>query len=86
MTIVSNDPSWWPTIDSNISLSYCTVAASTMMIYDFALTFGREVELIWSQHWTPMTLLYLNARYMGILFSAIMIMGTLPVISLTDMG
>ncbi|KAG1796270.1 uncharacterized protein HD556DRAFT_1535438 [Suillus plorans] len=33
------------------------------------LTFGREVELIWRQRWSMMTVLYLVARYLGIGFA-----------------
>ncbi|KAG1849763.1 hypothetical protein F4604DRAFT_1810333, partial [Suillus subluteus] len=41
-------------------------AASVGLVYDWALTFGREVELIWRQRWSLMTFLYLAVRYVGI--------------------
>ncbi|KAG1834296.1 hypothetical protein DFJ58DRAFT_847654 [Suillus subalutaceus] len=66
MTLVSNDPSWWPVINGNIIFSYLIVTASTGLIYDWALTFGQEVELIWRQRWSLMTFLYLSVRYVGI--------------------
>ncbi|KAG2094202.1 uncharacterized protein F5147DRAFT_657205 [Suillus discolor] len=47
MTVVSNDPSWWPVINSNIISSYWIVAAGTVVVYDWALTLGQEIELIW---------------------------------------
>ncbi|KAG2124115.1 hypothetical protein BD769DRAFT_1640718 [Suillus cothurnatus] len=50
MTIVSNDP----------------IAGSVGVIYDWGLTFGKEVELIWRQRWSLMTFLYLSVRYAGI--------------------
>ncbi|KAG2103784.1 uncharacterized protein F5147DRAFT_838486 [Suillus discolor] len=59
MTYVSNDPSWWPTIDFNIFLSYWTVAAGVVVVYDWVLTLGQEIELIWRQRWSLMTTLYL---------------------------
>ncbi|KAG1883297.1 hypothetical protein F4604DRAFT_1737433 [Suillus subluteus] len=34
-------------------------------MYDWALTFGQEVELIWRQRWSLMTFLYLIVRYVG---------------------
>ncbi|KAG2099899.1 uncharacterized protein F5147DRAFT_655732 [Suillus discolor] len=48
MTIVSDDPSWWPLIDSNIVLSYWIVAAGVVVVYDWVLILGQEVELIWA--------------------------------------
>ncbi|KAG2086722.1 hypothetical protein BD769DRAFT_1396791 [Suillus cothurnatus] len=47
MTIVSNDPIWWPLISSNMFLSYWSVAASALVVHDWALNLGQEIELIW---------------------------------------
>ncbi|KAG2114508.1 hypothetical protein BD769DRAFT_1391490 [Suillus cothurnatus] len=47
MTVVSNDPSWWPSIYGSFIGSYFVVAASFGVMYDWVLTFGQEVELIW---------------------------------------
>ncbi|KAG1798221.1 uncharacterized protein HD556DRAFT_1440556 [Suillus plorans] len=69
MTIISNDPSWWPLINSHIFSSYLVVAASTGVIYDWILAFGQEVELIWKQHWSLTTVLYLAVRYVGIMYA-----------------
>ncbi|KAG1775272.1 hypothetical protein EV702DRAFT_1199587 [Suillus placidus] len=70
MTIVSDDPSWWPSIDSYRVLSYFVVAAFVGVLYDWTLTFGQEVELIWRQRWSLMTVLYLGVRYLGIISAA----------------
>ncbi|KAG2031242.1 hypothetical protein BDR03DRAFT_1095619 [Suillus americanus] len=59
MTVVSNDPSWWPIISSNIFFSYWIVVASVVVVYDWVLTLGQEIELIWRQRWSLMTVLYL---------------------------
>ncbi|KAG2047088.1 hypothetical protein BDR06DRAFT_1014184 [Suillus hirtellus] len=67
MIVVSNDPSWWPVINSYRLSSYFAVAACVAVMYDWALTFGQEVELIWRQRWSLMTAMYLGARYLGIL-------------------
>ncbi|KAG2133260.1 uncharacterized protein EDB93DRAFT_1107638 [Suillus bovinus] len=58
MTIVSNDPSWWPVIDADRFSSYFILAAFVGVTYDWALTFGQEVELVW-------------ARYLGIFYAAL---------------
>ncbi|KAG2342232.1 hypothetical protein BDR05DRAFT_371907 [Suillus weaverae] len=84
MTVVSNDPSWWPLINANLIFSYFVVAASAGVIYDWALTFGQEVELIWRQRWSLMTVLYLIVRYVGIGFSVSIISITIPTFSTTD--
>ncbi|KAG2079473.1 uncharacterized protein F5147DRAFT_741222 [Suillus discolor] len=47
MTIVSNDPTWWLSISANRFSSYFVVAAFIVITYDWALTFGQEVELVW---------------------------------------
>lgn len=86
MTIVSNDPTQWPSINSYRIASYFIVAASAGVIYDWALTLGHEVELIWRQHWSLMTGLYLSARYLGIIYAAIGLLIYVPTISLTDAG
>ncbi|OAX38974.1 hypothetical protein K503DRAFT_856339 [Rhizopogon vinicolor AM-OR11-026] len=46
---VSNDPSWWPMISYLLPSSYFQVACLTAVIYDWALTFGQEFELVWGQ-------------------------------------
>ncbi|KAG2124153.1 hypothetical protein BD769DRAFT_1388950 [Suillus cothurnatus] len=90
MTIVSNDPSWWPLINASLIFSYfigswsvshmmtvtdvrChfVVASSVGIIYDWGLTFGKEIELIW-------------ARYAGIGYAVIIILVNVPTISTTD--
>ncbi|KAG2337766.1 hypothetical protein BDR05DRAFT_969877 [Suillus weaverae] len=47
MTLVSNDPSWWPLINASLISSYFIVVGCAGIIYDWILTFGQEVELIW---------------------------------------
>ncbi|KAG2339525.1 hypothetical protein BDR05DRAFT_620032 [Suillus weaverae] len=84
MTLVSNDPSWWPTISSNIFSSYWIVAAGVVVVYDWGLTLGQEIELILRQRWSLMTVLYLIIRYIGILYSITNILQNMPLVSLTD--
>ncbi|KIK37486.1 hypothetical protein CY34DRAFT_455144 [Suillus luteus UH-Slu-Lm8-n1] len=69
MTFVSNDPSWWPYIDFQLISSCWIVAGSVVVVYDWVLTIGQEIELIWRQRWSLMTVLYLVIRYIGIPFS-----------------
>lgn len=86
MTLVSDDPSWWPLINANRISSYFIVASSVGFIYDWALTFEQEVELIWRQRWSLMTVLYLSVRYCGILYVVIYILPSVSTISITDAG
>ncbi|KAG2133242.1 uncharacterized protein EDB93DRAFT_886046 [Suillus bovinus] len=60
------------------------VAAFVGVTYDCALTFGQEVELVWRQRWSLMTVLYLGVRYLGILYAALTILLAAPTISLSD--
>ncbi|KAG2367154.1 hypothetical protein BDR07DRAFT_1372981 [Suillus spraguei] len=84
MVLVSNDPSWWPVINANVISSYFIVAASVGVMYDWGLTFGQEVELIWRQRWSLMTLLYLSVRYVGIRYAVMFMLATVPIIPMTD--
>ncbi|KAG1799731.1 uncharacterized protein HD556DRAFT_61430 [Suillus plorans] len=84
MPVVVNDPIYWPLIDSNIFLSYWIVAAAAVVVYDWVLTVGQEIELIWRQHWSLMTVLYLVIRYIGMPFSVINFLRIMPLVSLTD--
>ncbi|KAG2140773.1 hypothetical protein BD769DRAFT_118691 [Suillus cothurnatus] len=84
MTAVSNDPSWWPVINFNIFLSYWSAAAGVVVVYDWVLTLGQEIELIWRQRWSLMTVLYLVIRYIGIPFSVANLLISIPYVSLTD--
>ncbi|KAG1871234.1 hypothetical protein DFJ58DRAFT_492860 [Suillus subalutaceus] len=84
MTLVLNDPSWWPFINSHYIFSYFTVAASVGVIYDWALTFGQEIELFWRRRWSLMTILYLSVRYVGIGYAVLKMLTNVPTISITD--
>lgn len=86
MTLVFNDPSWWPLIGSYRIGSYVVVAASAGVLYDWALTFTQEVELVWRHRWSSMTVMYLGARYLGISYSVINALLYLPTVSVTDVG
>ncbi|KAG2124161.1 hypothetical protein BD769DRAFT_1388957 [Suillus cothurnatus] len=41
---------WWPLINASRIASYFAVAASVGVMYDWALTLGQEVELIWVRY------------------------------------
>ncbi|KAG2111442.1 hypothetical protein DEU56DRAFT_920015 [Suillus clintonianus] len=78
MTLVSDDPSYWPFINAWRIGSYFVVGAGVIVVYDWvfpALTFGQEVELVWRQRWFLMTVLYLSVRYVGVLFVIMNILG-----------
>ncbi|KAG2075497.1 hypothetical protein BDR04DRAFT_1091756 [Suillus decipiens] len=84
MTVVLNDPSWWPIISLNVFYGYWVVAAGIVVVYDWVLTLGQEIELIWTQPWSFMTVLYLVTRYIGIPYSVINVLSNITSVSLTD--
>ncbi|OAX35324.1 hypothetical protein K503DRAFT_374120 [Rhizopogon vinicolor AM-OR11-026] len=84
MTLVSNDPIWWPTISTSREYSYFSVISFIVVVYDWALTFGQEFELIWRQRWSLTTVLYLSVRYIAIPFTFLVMLSTLPSVSMTD--
>ncbi|OAX33013.1 hypothetical protein K503DRAFT_560672 [Rhizopogon vinicolor AM-OR11-026] len=84
MTIVSDDPSWWPLIETNGIFTYFTFACLAAVIYDWALTFGQEVELVWRRRCSLMTVLYLILRYSGFLYPFTAMLSGLPSVSMAD--
>lgn len=86
MILLSIDPSGWPDNDTHHVATYVLVASSTAILYDWALIFRQEVELIWTRRWSFMTLLYVIVRYVGILYSINNLLPSLPGISMTDVG
>ncbi|KAG2119346.1 hypothetical protein DEU56DRAFT_918637 [Suillus clintonianus] len=86
MTVVSDDPSYWPTVNSSIFISYWIVAVAAVVVYDWVLTLGQEIELIWRQRWSLMTVLYLVIRYIGVPYIVIDILEYMPFVSITDAG
>jgi len=84
MTLISNDPTWWPLINTYRLYSYFIVAASVAVIYDWVLNFGQELELIWRERWSLMTVLYISVRYIGVLFFVTATLSSLPSVPVTD--
>ncbi|KAG2369153.1 hypothetical protein BDR07DRAFT_855582 [Suillus spraguei] len=84
MTLVSNDPMWWPLINSYRLFSYFLVASFAVVVYDWALIFGQELELIWRQRWSHMTILYLSVRYAGLPYAVAVVLVNLPSVSITN--
>ncbi|KAG1799755.1 uncharacterized protein HD556DRAFT_1525052 [Suillus plorans] len=74
MTLLLNDPSLWPLISSYRISSYFIVVASTGVMYDWVLTFGLEVELVWKQRWSLITVLFLSVRYLGISYAVLSVL------------
>ncbi|OJA11165.1 hypothetical protein AZE42_10637 [Rhizopogon vesiculosus] len=50
MTIVSNDPSWWPIINSQILSSYSIVICFSMVVYDWGEQHNTSVEIVDSMY------------------------------------
>lgn len=77
---------WWPVIESYSLCSFFLVATCTAVVYDWALNLGKEYELIWSQRWSLVTILYLGVRYLGMPYTVIYMLESLPSVSVTDKG
>jgi len=50
------------------------VAACTIFVYDYLLSLGMEVDLVWTSKWTFMTGLYLAQRYLPFLDSVVLVL------------
>jgi len=62
------------------------VAAGVIVMYDWVLTLGQEIELIWRQRWSLITVLYLAIRYVGIPYSVMSILINTPFVSVKSAG
>lgn len=74
----------WPTIKLFRFYSYFAVASFAVLIYEWVLTFGQEIELVWTKRWSLMTILYMSLRCTGIISTISTVLWTLPSVSLTD--
>jgi len=52
---------------------YTDVAAVTILIWDYILTFQSEVSLIWPSQWSSMKLLFFLTRYMPIIDTSLIL-------------
>jgi len=58
---------------SSLAPRYAFAAAMTWMSYDYILTLGLEIELIWMKKRTPISMLYVLLRYGGMLWAALQV-------------
>ncbi|KAG2149122.1 uncharacterized protein EDB93DRAFT_362038 [Suillus bovinus] len=86
MTLASNILFFGPFIKASRIDSYFAVASAVGLIYDWALTFGQEVELIWKKRWSLMTAMYLSVRYVGLIYSIIRVLLFIPVTTAVSPG
>jgi hypothetical protein len=47
MSSVSDDASWLALVDAYRVYGYFIAASSVVVLYDWALTFGQEIDLVW---------------------------------------
>ncbi|KAG1735640.1 uncharacterized protein EDB91DRAFT_1144466 [Suillus paluster] len=86
MTMVSKNPSWCPYLEWCRVLNYFIVISSTVVVYDWILTFPQEFQLIWRRRWSHITVLYICVRYLGILYSVVYLLANPMPSPITDVG
>ena len=69
--------------NSNILIP-ATVAASALFIWDYILTFGMEVDLVWKSKWNLMKGLYLFQRYLPFIDTVWLVLYRQPDASLSS--
>lgn len=57
-----------------------------MVAYDWVLISGQELELIWSQRWSLVTVLYLSVRFFGVIYCGTSILWNILSVPVTDTG
>ncbi|KAF8482231.1 hypothetical protein JB92DRAFT_3036746 [Gautieria morchelliformis] len=55
--------------ENNLAV-YCTVASFCVLLYDFLLTLGEEIDLIWATRWNLGKVLFFATRYSPLLDAA----------------
>ncbi|TFK62609.1 hypothetical protein BDN72DRAFT_383656 [Pluteus cervinus] len=63
-----------PTANAVLFKQYCTVASSTLYLYDLLLTLDLEVNLLWPSKWTLFKVVYLLQRYLPLVDTMILVM------------
>jgi len=58
--------------------NFCGVAATTLLFYDYVLTFAREVRCIWHRRFSGATILFLLNRYLTLVYRVLMTVETFP--------
>ncbi|PCH34968.1 hypothetical protein WOLCODRAFT_155612 [Wolfiporia cocos MD-104 SS10] len=58
--------------------NFCSVAATTLLVYDYSLTFSREIRCIWGRKFSGATVLYLLNRYLTLIYRILMIIEMIP--------
>lgn len=51
-------------------VTYFNVSAAAMLVYDYFLTLGMEVDLVWLSAWGPMKVLFIVQRYLPFIDAA----------------
>ncbi|KAF9244165.1 hypothetical protein BU15DRAFT_71728 [Melanogaster broomeanus] len=62
-TVPQIDENQLPQLSSLISAHYLEIACFTLLVYDYVLTLGQEVEHFWTGSWTSSRILFLLNRY-----------------------
>nr|VWP02332.1 Surface protein PspC [Ganoderma boninense] len=53
-------------LQSTVVANQCGLATVALYIYDYMITFGREVELFWGRRFTGASVLFLLNRYLNL--------------------
>jgi len=56
-------------------VTYFNVASAALLVFDYLLTFPREVSLIWPARWTLIKVLFLLTRYLPFIDAGILVYG-----------
>ncbi|KIJ97947.1 hypothetical protein K443DRAFT_9524 [Laccaria amethystina LaAM-08-1] len=51
-------------------VTYFDISAAAMLVYDYFLTLGMEVDLVWLSAWGPMKVLFIVQRYLPFIDAA----------------
>ncbi|PIL23038.1 hypothetical protein GSI_14345 [Ganoderma sinense ZZ0214-1] len=59
--------------------NYCANAGSVLVVYEYVITLGREVELFWKGRWTGAAILFFFNRYLSLIVVIYGLTGDAPI-------
>jgi len=65
---MSSEPYIQPDFGNIVQNNYITLAVATAVLYDYILTFSRELDYIWCRPWTWVSTLFVVVRYVGLCY------------------
>ncbi|KAK7681396.1 hypothetical protein QCA50_015488 [Cerrena zonata] len=65
-------------IQTRLYVHFCETATTFWLLYDWVISLGDEIELIWTSANTPPKFLYFISRYIGLIVQFVYVTDSMP--------